>query len=114
MDISTQKQSGVQVIRLRGALRLGDAVDGFRNTIVASIEEGETNFVLNLTDVPMVDSSGIGQLIQLHTRLKREGGEIKLVNPGKFVLHTLNLVKIVSLFDIHNDEESAAKAFGVD
>jgi len=114
MDISTQKQSGVQVIRLKGALRLGDAVDGFRNTIVTSIEEGETNFVLNLTDVPMVDSSGIGQLIQLHTRLKREGGEIKLVNPGKFVLHTLNLVKIVSLFDIHNDEESAAKAFGVD
>ncbi len=114
MDISTHKQSGVQVIRLKGALRLGDAVNAFRNTILASIEEGETNFVLNLTEVPMIDSSGVGDLILLHTRLKREGGEIKLVNPGKFVLRTLNLVKVVSLFDIHDDEESAAKAFGVD
>ena len=114
MDINAQKQSGVQVIRLKGPLRLGDAVDGFRNTIVASIEEGETNFVLNLTEVPMVDSSGIGELIRLHTGLKREGGEIKLVNPSKFFLRTMNLVKIVSLFDIHDNEESAAKAFGVD
>lgn len=114
MDISTRKQGGVQVVRLKGALRLGDAVDGFRNTVITAIDEGETNFVLNLSDVPMMDSSGIGELIRLHTRLKREGGEIKLVNPGKFVLHTMNLVKIVNMFDIHESDEAAAKAFGVD
>jgi anti-sigma B factor antagonist len=112
MDISTRKQGGVQVIRLKGALRLGDAVDGFRNTVISAIDEGDTNFVLNLADVPMIDSSGIGELIRLHTRLKREGGEIKLVNPGKFVLHTMNLVKIVSMFDIHDSDEAAANAFG--
>lgn len=114
MDISTRKQGGVQVIRLKGALRLGDAVDEFRNTVIAAIDEGETNFVLNLSDVPMMDSSGIGELIRLHTRLKREGGEIKLVNPGKFVLHTMNLVKIVNMFDIHETDEAAASAFGAD
>lgn len=114
MDISTRKQLGVQVLRLKGPLRLGDAVDEFRNTILGCIDDGDTNFVLNLTEVPMIDSSGIGELIRLHTRLKREGGEIKLVNPGKFVLHTMNLVKIVSLFDIQADEEAAAKAFGAE
>lgn len=114
MEISTRKQNGVQVVRLKGALRLGDAVDSFRNTIVALLEEGDYNIVLNLAEVPMVDSSGIGELIRLYTRMKKDGGEIKLVSPGKFVLHTMNLVKITSMFEIHPDDETAAKSFGVE
>ncbi len=112
MEISTRKQRSTQVIRLKGPLRLGPAVDEFKTTLRGFIDEGEINLVLVLTEVPMVDSSGIGELVRNQKLCKEQGGEIKLVGPGKFVLHTMNLVKITELFDIHADESSAVDAFG--
>ena len=104
----------MQVVRLKGGLRLGDAVQDFRNTVEGLIEEGDTSIVLNLAEVPMMDSSGIGELIRLYTKLKRDGGELKLVSPGKFVLHTMNLVRVATLFDIHQDEAEAVNSFGLE
>ena len=114
IDVRKQPENGVHVIHLRGDLKLGDPVDGLRQACLDLMNEGDTKLVVNLSEVPMIDSSGIGELIRLHTRLKRDGGEIKLVNPGKFVLHTMNLVKIVNMFDIHETDEAAAQAFGAD
>jgi len=112
MEISTRKQRSVQVIRLKGPLRLGPAMEDFQKTMRGFLAEGELNFVLVLNDVPMIDSSGIGELIRTQKICKEEGGDIKLVAPGKFVLHTMNLVKITELFDIHPDEDAAVDAFG--
>jgi anti-anti-sigma factor len=114
MEISVRKQRSVQVIRLKGPLRLGPAVEDFKKTLRGFVAEGEVNLVLVLNEVPMIDSSGIGELIRTQKTCKEEGGDIKLVEPGKFVLHTMNLVKITELFDIHPDENAAVEAFGDD
>ena len=62
MDINVRKRSQVQVIQLKGQLRMGPAVDSLRQTLEEAMGAGDTRIVMNLAEVPMVDSSGIGLL----------------------------------------------------
>ena len=111
MDLSAFKQSGVQVIRLKGKLTLGDAVDSFRTSLDQTLAAGETRIVVNLSEVSMVDSSGIGVLVYYLTTTKQAGGAIRLVNPSKFTMQSLKTVGVLSLFEVFGNEEEAIAAF---
>lgn len=111
MDLSVQKQSGVQVIRLRGRLTLGDAVDSFREALEVSMENGNYRIAINFSEVPLMDSSGIGVLVRNQTTAKQLGGAIKLVQPTEFILKTLKMVGLLNLFDVYGSEDEAIAAF---
>lgn len=112
MDINVRRQSDVQIIRLRGDLKIGDAVDGFRQTLEDLLGAGDARLVLNIAEVPMIDSSGIGILVRSLTTAKQRGGNLKLVSPSKLALQTLKIVGLVSLFEIFDDEGKAIASFG--
>ncbi len=111
MDISVRKQAQVQVVRLRGDLKVGDAVDAFRKTMEENLTAGDTAMVVNLGEVKAIDSSGIGVLVRSLTSAKQRGGTIKLVNPSKFAVQTLKLVGVLNLFQIFEDEAAAVASF---
>lgn len=111
MEINVRTRGDVHVIQLRGALRLGDAVDRFRAAVDEALAGGEPHLVVNLADVPMIDSSGIGVLVKALTSAKQRGGEVKLVNPSKFALQILRLIGVLNLFVIFEEEESAINSF---
>ena len=111
MDISIRKRGETQVIQLRGQLRLGPAVDELRKAIEEALANGDTRIVINLAEVPMIDSSGIGLLVRFLASTKQRGGSLKLVQPSKFAVQTLRLVGVLNLFEIFNDEEAAVGSF---
>lgn len=111
MDINVRKRSQVQVIQLRGPLRMGPAVDGLRQAIEEALNEGDTRIVINLAEVPIVDSSGIGLLVRCLASTKQKGGNIKLVQPSKFAVQTLKLVGVLNLFQIFDTDEAAVSSF---
>ncbi len=113
MDIDVRKHSenGVHVIHLRGDLKLGDPVDGLRQACLDLMNEGDNRLVVNLSEVPMIDSSGIGVLVRTLTQAKQHGGSLKLVNPSKFALQTLKIVGLLSLFELFDDETQAIQSY---
>ena len=111
MEISVRKQQDVQVMQLHGDLRLGEPVDSFRQTAEELLAAGDTRIVLNLEDVRMVDSSGIGSLVKILTSAKQRGGALKLVNPSKFTVQTLKLVGLLNLFEVYEDEVTAVASY---
>lgn len=111
MDINVRKRSQVQLIQLRGQLRLGDPVDELRRTIDEALAEGDTRFVLNLAEVPMIDSSGIGLLVRSLASAKQQGGNVKLVQPSTFAVKTLKLVGVLKLFEVFEDDNQAVQSF---
>ncbi len=111
MDINVRKKSGVQVIQLRGQLRLGDPVDELKRTIDDFLAEGESRLVLKLSEVPMIDSSGIGLLVKALASARQHGGTVKLVQPSPFAVKTLKLVGVLSLFEVLDDEDAAVQSF---
>ena len=112
MDINVRKRSQAQVIQLRGPLRMGEPVDGLRQTIEELLSNGDAQIVINLAEVPMVDSSGIGLLVRFLASTKHAGGSIKLVQPSKFTVQSLRLVGILNLFEIFDDDDAAVQSFG--
>ena len=111
MDISVRKRQETQVIQLRGQLRLGPAVDELRQIMEEALANGDTRIVINLAEVPMIDSSGIGLLVRFLASTKQRGGGLKLVQPSKFAIQTLRLVGVLNLFEIFNDDEAAVESF---
>ena len=112
LDISVRKQSEVQVIKLRGSLKLGQSVDEFKVLIDELLQSNDTSIVLNLAEVPIIDSSGIGVLVRSLTSAKQGGGSIKLVQPSKMVIQTLKMVGMWNLFEIFESDEEAVQTFG--
>jgi anti-anti-sigma factor len=111
LDINVRKRSEVQVIQLRGALRLGEPVDELRRTIDEALAQGDSRIVLNLAEVPMMDSSGIGVLMHFFAATKQRGGCLKLVQPSPYAVKTLRLVGVFNLFEVFDDDGVAVASF---
>jgi anti-anti-sigma factor len=111
VDLSVLRQSDVQVLRLRGRLTLGDPVDAFKNALEQSIASGDTQILVNLAEVPLMDSSGIGVLVRSQTSARQQGGSIKLVQPTAYTIKTLKMVGLLDLFEVYDSEAEAAAAF---
>jgi anti-sigma B factor antagonist len=111
LDISVSQHADVNVITMRGQLRLGQAVDSLRDTMQELLDKGSPKIVLSLAEVPMIDSSGIGVIVKGFTSAKQSGGAVKLVGPSKLALQTLKIVGLLSLFEVYDDDQSAVKSF---
>ena len=112
MDINVRKFNTVHLIQLRGDLKVGAGVDALRQTFTELMNDGSVRLVINLAEVPMVDSSGIGVLVRTLTQAKQHGGNLKLVSPSKFAVQTLKIVGLLSLFEIFDDDNAAVESFG--
>jgi len=111
MEITVRRRSDVQIIQLRGAVRLGQGVDTFRRAIDDAFLAGDVRLILNCAEVPMIDSSGIGVMVKSLSSAKQRGGDVRLVNPSKFVTQTLRLIGVLNLFTTYEDEDQAVESY---
>jgi anti-sigma B factor antagonist len=75
------------------------------------VGEGQKKIVLNLAEVNYIDSSGLGELVSAYTAVKNAGGELKLLNLTSKVRDLLVITKLVTVFDVKDDEASAVSSF---
>jgi anti-sigma B factor antagonist len=111
LDIEVRTQGTVKVIKLKGRLILGEPADKLSATFTDLLGAGESRFVLDLEEVPMIDSSGIGLLVRFLTAAKQKGGSIKLLNPSKFAVQTMKLVRVLNIFDVYDDPQAAVASY---
>jgi anti-sigma B factor antagonist len=111
MKASNRQVDGITVVDMSGRITLGEGSVVLRDTIRDLISKGQKKILLNLGDVTYIDSSGIGELVSAFTAVRREGGELKLLNLTKKVHDLLQITKLYTVFDIKDDEAAAIKAF---
>ena len=111
MDIEVRTQSQVKIVKLRGRLGLGESLDRASATLGDLSNAGEKNILLDMEEVTMIDSSGIGLLVRHFSSAKQRGGALKLLKPSKMALQTLKLVRVLNLFEIFEDQQQAIASF---
>jgi len=111
LEIEVRTQSDVKLITLRGRLNLGEPLDRLNATMTDLLNDGQSRFILDLQEVPTIDSSGIGLLVRFLTSAKQRGGSLKLLNPSKFAVQTLKLVRVLTLFEVFEDPQLAVASF---
>src|ERR1700746_1687266 len=112
MKASNRQGGGINVVDMSGRITLGEGSVVLREAVKDLLAKGQKKILLNLGDVTYIDSSGIGELVSAFTAVRREGGELKLLNLTKKVHDLLQITKLYTVFDIKDDEAAAIKAFG--
>ena len=112
MDIHTRARSGVTILDLSGNLTIGTSEESLRNAISKLVADGERSFLINLANVPMIDSSGIGAMIKSYTTIKEAGGQIKILKPPRLARQLLSITGLLSVLDTFEEEDAAVSSFG--
>lgn len=110
LRVKSRKMDNVVVIDMDGRLTSGEPQLLFRSTIRRYIEDGDKRFVLNLTDVNYIDSSGLGELAVTKSALDKDGGKVNLLGLQKRVNDVLVLTKLACVFDFYEEETKAVAA----
>lgn len=107
MEITTRNVGKCKVLDCKGPITLGPATATLRDAIREAVKDGTSKVVLNLGDVPYVDSSGIGELISGHIHVKNKGGKLPLLNLTKKINQLLAIAKLLTIFEVFEDEAKA-------
>jgi anti-sigma B factor antagonist len=111
IQASTRLVNGVAIVDISGQLRLGEATGKLREVVQKLMSDGYNKILLNLGGVLHIDSSGIGELMMNYTTLRNQGGELKLMNLNKNVRNLLQVTRLYTVFDVHDDQASALRSF---
>jgi anti-sigma B factor antagonist len=111
LEIEVTTQDGVKVVKVKGRMSIGPTLDRFDKTVSELLEQGRNKIVLDVLEVPQIDSSGIGMLVRHLATAKKQGGAIRLLKPSKFAMHTLKIVGLLNLFSTYEDLPQAIASF---
>lgn len=111
MNLKTTEENGVTVLTLTGDLVIGEPEATFKRTVIRLLEEGKTRLLVDLQGVGFLDSSGLGALVRALTNSQKEGGQTKLVHAGPQIRKLLEMTKLDSVFELHDDLQAAVSSF---
>lgn len=111
--IRERRMESISVLDLEGKFALGEGSVEFRNSIRSHIEKGRKKILLNLENVSSIDSSGLGELVSAYTAITKSGGQIKLLNLSKRVHELMFITKLLTIFDVFDNEAEAINDFNV-
>lgn len=107
LAITSRIVSGIVIVDMSGRLCFLDVA--LCEHINELLEEGHRDFVLNLADVPYIDSFGLGQLITIWTSIRSRGGELILLRPTDHVQKLFQITKLNTVFHISGEEAQAVR-----
>ena len=111
VKLNTRQVGEVSVVDVAGRITLGEGSSALRDLLRDMVSKGQKKILLNLGDVSYIDSSGIGELVSGFTTVTNSGGDLKLLNLNKRVKDLLQITKLYTVFDVHEDEAGAIRAF---
>lgn len=107
MKFSTEQIGASLVIRLNGELDMHTA-PSFRQIADAGLKSPTVkNLVVVLTDVPFMDSSGIGALLGRYRIIQERQGKMVLVGMNHAVRRVLEMAGVLEIADIADTERRA-------
>jgi anti-sigma B factor antagonist len=111
MNIKIRHVEGVTVMDLSGKITLGEGSVALREAVREALAAGSKNILLNVADVNYVDSAGLGELVGAYTSVKNAGGSLKLLNISKKIKDLLVITKLVTVFEVRDNEKEAIASF---
>jgi anti-sigma B factor antagonist len=111
MKIDERTVGEVVILDLQGKLLIGEGDELLREKINNLVEGGKTKILLNLGDVPYMDSAGLGEVVRCYTTVSRKNGKLKLVNLTKRLEDLLSITKLLTVFETYDNEDEALKSF---
>ena len=111
MQIDERSVGDVMVLDVKGKVTLGEGDEMLKDKVNSLVNQGHKKIVLNLAEVPYIDSAGLGEIVRTYTTVSRQGGNLKLVNLTKRITDLLSITKLLTVFETFETEPEALKSF---
>lgn len=111
MKITERLVGDVVILDLQGKILIGEGDDQLREAVTKLADSGKTKILLNLAEVPYVDSAGLGEIVRCYTTVSRKGGKLKLLHLTKKIQDLLAITKLLTVFETYDNEDEAIKSF---
>ena len=113
MDITIAERplGSVTVLDIVGRLTIDHGAEHLKDKINSLIGQERTQIVLNLKDVPYIDSGGLGQLVASFGSVMRAKGALKLMNISSRNHDLLSITRLVTVFESFDSEAEAVQSF---
>ena len=106
---SARQEGDTLILRVKGEIDLHASPD-LRTDLLALLQKTNAKkLVLNLTDVPYMDSSAVAVMVEAMQRLRKVGGKVCLTNLAPRVKGLLEIARLTSIFTVCEDEAAALK-----
>ena len=113
LRMSTRTLQGAMVVDCSGRLVFGEESASLRDPVKKLVAQSP-HVVLNLQEENHIDSGGLGTLVSLYTTARNAGGAVKLARLSQRVGDLLQVTKLLTIFEVFDDEEKAARSFNKD
>jgi anti-sigma B factor antagonist len=111
MQIDQRAVGDVVVLDLKGRVTMGEGDELLKDKVNSLVNQGHKKIVLNLAEVPYIDSAGLGEIVRTYTTVSRQGGSLKLLNLTKRITDLLSITKLLTVFETFDTETDAVRSF---
>jgi len=111
MTIVERQVGRVVILDFHGKILIGQGENVLREAVTRLADSGNVNVLLNLVDVPFIDSSVVGELVRSLTTVSRKGGTVKLLNLPPRIRNLLEMARLLTVFEAYESEDEAVRSF---
>jgi anti-sigma B factor antagonist len=110
MNIAHRRIDDVAIIDLQGNIMSEDGDLELRAAVASVLESGATKVVLNMAEVPYVDSAGLSELVRSFVAISKRGGRMAMIDLTRKVNDLLTIAKLLTVFETFESEAEAVRA----
>lgn len=111
MNINIRETQGVTLLELSGHFIAPEGCESVRKQVKQLLTTNQKNILLDLAKVTVIDSGGLGTLVESLVSTRRWGGELKLVNVTEKIRKPFVLTRLVTFFEMYENEAEALASF---
>ena len=111
MQIDQRAVGDVVVLDLKGRITMGEGDELLKDKVNSLVNQGHKKIVLNLAEVPYIDSAGLGEIVRTYTTVSRQGGSLTLLSLTKRITDLLSITKLLTVFETFDAENDAVRSF---
>jgi len=112
MNIAERQTGDITILDLQGKIMFEDGDQELRAAVGRFIDSGRTKLVLNMGEVPYMDSAGLSELVRTYVAINKRNGRIALVDLTRKVNGVLAIAKLLTIFELFDSEAGAVRSFG--
>jgi anti-sigma B factor antagonist len=111
MNIAERQVGDITIIDLQGNILYEDGDSELRDAVARAIGAGRMKLILNMAEVPYVDSAGLSELVRSFVKFNNRGGKLRLLDVTRKVQDLLTISKLLTVFETFDSEAEALKSF---
>ncbi len=111
LKITDREMDGITIVVMDGRIVLGEESNALREKVKGLLADNKRKIVLNMANVTYIDSAGLGTLVATFHSAKQQGATMKLAHLGAKFKEVLQVTKLLTVFEVHDNEAAAVQSF---